>query len=643
MSNTNDVHVADPEAVLDFLGNIIPFRDLDPAVLQEIAGKFRQDFYTKGSILLEQGVSVVDDLQIVTRGGVRVLDREKDNSFRLVDFRGEGSFVGALGIIKQSLANYRVEAAEDTFCYLLNREEFLRLVHSYPGFANYFLESFSDDMVGAAYADMRDRKRTVGSEKGLYLFSTKVEDVIRRKLEAVPGSTTVREAAARMTELDIGSLLVLDQSEEVTGIVTDNDLRTKVVAEGLDYGTPVAQVASSPVKSIRSGALCFDALLHMMNQQVHHLAVEKDGHIIGMMTAHDIMIQQGISPISLFREIVATRNIEGLYPLSEKVPAIVGTLIHEGAKANSITRMIAVLNDHIVTRVLTLLVEELGPAPHQWCWLMIGSEGRREQTFKTDQDNALIYDDPPDDWESIKAAKLYFRRLGNEAIKHLEACGYPLCDGKMMASNPNWRKPYHVWREYFDKWMASPEPEAVLHSTIFFDFRPGYGSIRIAERLRNHVCAEAPRRGIFLMHLAKNALATKAPLSFFRDFLVEKDGRYKNRLDLKTRGLVPFVDFARVLALRHGLPETNTVARLEALVAGDHIPRDLYAEARQGYEFQMQVRLVHQFRRLQAGLPPDNFIDPVDLSDSEKQTLKEAFGVINRLQSFLKEELKVVE
>jgi CBS domain-containing protein len=191
--------------------------------------------------------------------------------------------------------------------------------------------------------------------------------------------------------------------------------------------------------------------------------------------------------------------------------------------------------------------------------------------------------------------------------------------------------------------MASPEPEAVLHSTIFFDFRPGYGSIRIAEGLRNHVCAEAPRRGIFLMHLAKNALATKAPLSFFRDFLVEKDGRYKNRLDLKTRGLVPFVDFARVLALRHGLPETNTVARLEALVAGDHIPRDLYAEARQGYEFQMQVRLVHQFRRLQAGLPPDNFIDPVDLSDSEKQTLKEAFGVINRLQSFLKEELKVVE
>jgi CBS domain-containing protein len=643
MGENDGKHGADPEAVLDYLKKTIPFRDLDDEVLRDIAGKFTQDFYPKGTLILEQGVSEVDSFQIIIRGGVKVLTKEPDGSIKLVDFRGEGGYFGALGIIKQSSANFCIEAAEDTFCYLLDREDFLRLVQSRSDVANHFLEGFSDQMVAAAYAEMRDVKKMPGPEKGLYLFSAKVGEVVRRPPEMIAGSESVQAAAARMTSLDIGSLLVLDQSEKVVGIVTDNDLRTKVVAAGLNYDTPVAEIASSPLRSVPSTALCFDALLQMMNQQVHHLAVERDGAIVGMMTAHDIMVQQGTSPISLFRQIISQRKIEGLYVLSEKVPYIVGTLIHEGAKANNITRMIAVLNDHIVARVLQLLVEEIGPAPHPWCWLMLGSEGRLEQTFKTDQDNALIYEDPPQEWERIKAAKLYFRRLGNEAIKHLEACGYPLCKGQMMASNPKWRKSYHAWQGYFDRWMAAPEPQAVLHSTIFFDFRPGYGTLKIAERLRDHISTEAPKKGIFLMHMAKDALTTKAPLSFFRHFIVEKDGRYKNRLDLKTRGLVPFVDFARVLALKYGIRETNTIARLEAIAAGDYIPRELYVETREAYEFQMQVRLVHQFRRLRAGLTPDNYIDPVDLSDSEKQTLKDAFAVINRLQSFVKEELKVME
>lgn len=643
MGEKNGAHRADPEAALEYLKNTMPFRDLDDETLKGLAGKFTQDFYEKETTILEQGVSEVEHLQLINRGGVRVLNKEDDGSEKLVDFRGEGGYFGALGIIKQSPANFSVQAAEDTFCYLLPAEDFLRLVQGSSAFASFFLESFSDDMVGAAYANMRDKKRAPTADKGLYLFTAKVRDVVRRSAETIDANQTIQQAAAKMTALEIGSLLVTEGEAGVIGIVTDSDLRTKVVATGMDYGAPVRNIASGPVKRISSSALCFDALLQMMNQQVHHLAVENEGRIVGMMTAHDIMVQQGTSPISLFREIVAQRSISGLYALSEKIPAIVGTLIYEGAKANNITRLVAVLNDHIVSRVLSLLVEEIGPAPHRWCWLMMGSEGRKEQTIKTDQDNALIYEDPGDDWESVKKAKLYFRRLGNEAIKHLEACGYPLCPGDMMASNPTWRKPYSTWQGYFDKWMAAPEPEAVLHSTIFFDFRPGYGDVKISERLRDHVAKVAPKRGVFLMHLAKNALATKAPLSFFRDFIVEKDGKYKNRVDLKTRGLVPFVDFARVLSLMRGIKETNTIERLEALVEGEHIPRELYAETREAYEFQMHVRLVHQFRRLQAGLTPDNYIDPVDLSDSEKQTLKEAFGVINRLQSFVRSELKVVE
>jgi CBS domain-containing protein len=304
--------------------------------------------------------------------------------------------------------------------------------------------------------------------------------------------------------------------------------------------------------------------------------------------------------------------------------------------------MIAVLNDQIVNRVLMLLQEELGPAPFPFCWLMLGSEGRQEQTFKTDQDNALIYETPPEEWEAIKQAKLYFRRFGNLAIEHLANCGYPLCKGQM-ASNPKWRKPYSTWHNYFDRWMSAPEPQAVLHATIFFDFRAGYGDMALADRLRDFLVQEAPRRSIFLIHLAKDCLVNKPPLSFFRNFIVEKDGEHKNRLDIKTRGLVPYVDFGRLMALKHGIKETNTIARLQALADGDFIPRDLYVETREAYEYQMQLRLVHQLQMMEADKKPDNYIDPAELSDLEKQTLKEAFAVISRLQGYIKSEMRVTE
>ncbi len=641
MPDKDDVHSVEPATILEFLGQIHPFKDLSEDVLEEISRKFTQDFYPNGTVVLKQGESEVTHFHLIQRGGVRVLLENPDGPPKLVDFRGEGQSFGALGLIKQSKANHTVETTEDTFCYLLDGETFLRLVHSYPDFADFFLQGFSKDMLSAAYAAMRNHRRAESPHGGLYLFTAKVGEVAKSPLEVIPASQTVKAAAARMTSLSVGSLLVVDRSENIVGIITDNDLRTKVVAEGLDYTTPVGDIATSPVKTIEDDALCFDALLRMMNLQVHHLGVERDGEIVGMITAHDIMVQQGTSPLSLFREIVAERRIEGLYALSDKVPLVVGTLIHEGAKANDITRMISVLNDHIVSRVLSLLEEEIGPAPFAWCWLMMGSEGRREQTFKTDQDNALLYENPPNEWERTKEARLYFRRFGNEAIKHLERCGYPLCKGKMMASNPTWRKPYSVWHGYFDRWMAAPEPQAVMHATIFFDFRPAFGTVSLGEELRDFVSTEASRRGIFLMHLGKDCLRTKAPLSFFRDFIVEKDGEHKNRVDLKARGLTPFVDFARWLALKSGVKETNTLARLQAAAQAGALPRDLYAETREAYEFQMQVRLVHQFRRLQAGLEPDNYIDPVDLSESEKKTLKDSFGVINRLQLFIEQELRV--
>ncbi len=643
MPKGSDFHKADPKDVFSFLQKTIPFSELNPEILDELSARCAIDFFPKNTLIFEQDRTEVDYLYLISRGGVKLYLTNTDGETLLKDFRGEGGYFGALGIIRDSKANMNVETVEDTFCYLIDKRIFLQLIQSYPRVSQYYLRKFSEDLVDTAYSELLSRKIRPQPHETFYLFTAQVQDVVKRSPEIISVSETVRSAANRMSQLGIGSVLVEDQSGNIAGIITDKDLRTRVIAAGLDYGASVQEIMSAPVRTIPGNSTCFDALLEMMHGQIHHLAVEKRGKVTGIITAHDIMVSQGTSPLYLFREIIAQRKIEGLYSLSKKIPQVVRTLVEEGAKANNITGMITVLNDHILQRLLTLLSEEMGKPPYDFCWITFGSEGRKEQTFKTDQDNALIYDTPPEDWEHVKAAKLYFRRFGNSAIKHLEACGYPMCPGDMMASNPKWRKPFSVWQNYFDRWISAPDPEEVLNATIFFDFRPVFGKLQLGEQLRTHLALQAPSRGIFLMHLAKDCLAGRPPLTFFRNFIVEKDGIHKNRLDLKTRGLVPIVDFARLLSLRHGVTETNTLTRLENLASGNCISKELYVEAREAYEFQMQLRLVHQLRMLESGQPPNNYIDPGELSDIEKQTLKETFAVIGRIQMYIKDEFRVVE
>ncbi|MEW6593788.1 MAG: putative nucleotidyltransferase substrate binding domain-containing protein [Thermodesulfobacteriota bacterium] len=643
MSTMSNVHSVAPQAVIDFLRNILPFNGLALPALQELARHSIIDFFPKGTLIFRQGQTPVDHLYLIQKGGVKIYLKDEEGTVTLKDFRGEGEYFGALAIIRNTKANLNVETVEDTFCFLFPKEAFLHLIHSAPAVTHYFLRSMSEKLVNTAYAELREHKVSPRTESALFLFSAQVGDTLQGKeLHTIAAHDTVQNAAARMAEAHIGSLLVADDQQKIIGIITDKDLRTKVVAAGLDYQTPVTAIMASPVQTIPAHAVCFDAMLKMMRLRIHHLAVEQQEKIIGMVTTHDIMLVQGSSPLYLFREIVAQRTIAGLYPLAQKVPAVIRTLIEEGAKANNITRMITVLNDHILDRLLTMLIEELGPPPLPFCWLLMGSEGRREQTFKTDQDNALLYAQPENE-EQATAAAAYFKEFGEKAIGHLVQCGYPPCPGEIMASNPKWRQPLSGWQNCFDRWIVTPEPQEVMHSTIFFDFRAGFGDTTLAAALRQHLVDQVPKHEIFLLHLAKNSLEARPPLSFFRNFIVEKDGEHKNSLDLKKKGLVPFVDFARLFALRHGIRESNTLGRLQLLAEGGHLSRELYTETMEAYEFLMQLRLVHQLQMLEENRTPDNYINPADLSDLEKQTLKESFEVVRRLQSHIKQEYRLGE
>jgi len=631
----NDVHVVAPDVAISFFKGIMPFNLLDEKSLTNLARHCRIDFFPKGTRILTAGTTELTHLYLIQRGGVKAFIENDNGEITLKDFRGEGAYIGALAIIRGTPANLNIETVEDTFCFLLPREIFLDLIEKQAAFAHFYLKSFSEKIVTTAYNELRHHKVARRSNDDLYLFSIRVGDLVKT-LRKVAANASIQEAAAMMSEHRVGCLLIHDvaDAEKIVGIITDRDLRSKVVAAGLGYDQPVSVIMSGPVQSVLSQSLCFDVLLKMMATGIHHLAVERAGKIIGVITSHDIMLLQGHSPYYLLKEIRAEQQIAGLYPLAQKIPEVIRGLIGEGAKAGNITQMIAILNDHILGRMLTLLEKEMGPPPVPYCWLLLGSEGRREQTFKTDQDNAILYADPKDETQR-QAAESFFKSFAAKAIDHLVNCGYPLCPGEIMAINPRWCQPLSVWKQYFDRWITAPEPQELLNATIFFDFRSGFGEAQLAENLREHLNRNMRGKDMFLFHLARQCTGTRVPLSFFKNFIVEKDGEHKNRLDIKRQGLTPFVNFARVLALKFGIKETNTLARLKALMDGEHIQGELWAAACEAYELQMQQRLVHQLRQIEAGILPDNYIDPADLSDLERRMLKDAFAVIERLYSVL--------
>lgn len=635
MSGLEHMQPVAREVVIEFLQKTLPFCNLAPSEITELGTSCAVGFYPKGATVCIQDFTEVRHLYVIQRGGVRIYVTSEDSVETLVDYRGEGASFGALSLMKGGKAHLNVQTVEDTFCFLLNKHAFMNVIRNNPQFSQHFSRIMSSDLTGSAYSELRCKHLGARAENAFHLFTCQIGDVVSKPPEIIPASESVSKAAERMARLEIGSLLVSDESEKIVGILTDKDLRKKVVAKRMDYDAHVGTIMAAPLLTVSAHAPCFEAILQMMRSQVHHLAVERHNEIVGVITAHDILVFQGNAPFYLLQEIVSQKKMEGLYGLSQKVPSVIRTLIEEGAKAHNITRMISVLHDHIIQRLLTLLQEKMGPPPARFFWMVMGSEGRKEQTFRADQDNALVYEDPGEGWDNIKQAKLYFRHFGNSAVEHLAACGYPLCTHHMMASNARWRKPYPAWTGYFEQWMLTADPDEALYPKFFFDFRPLYGDQALAQKLKDQVTKSAAESKSFLNRLAKDCLAILPPLSFFRNFIVEKDGEHKNRLDLKLRGLVPLVDFARVMALKHGIQETNTLERLTLLEQGGQITRDLHIELTEAYEFLMQLRLVHQLKMMEAGEEPHNHLDPAQLSELEKKTLKEAFGVISRMQTYV--------
>ncbi|MCD4804430.1 MAG: DUF294 nucleotidyltransferase-like domain-containing protein [Desulfobacterales bacterium] len=629
--------------IIEFLRGIVPFNELPQEVLSGLPQKISIDYFPRESLILEQDGSPCDYLYIIQTGAVEKTVR-KDGVDILLEYKAENDFFGSASLINRTGPEFNVRAYEDTVCYLLPRETFDELMQNHAGFHEHFAIRLSK----LAYR-LKKARTGIFAPRGVsdtvvfrsddYLFNVTAGDLVKQKPITCLPYQEASFVAKLMAREGVGSVVVVDARNCPLGIVTKSDMTNRILATGKTGSEPIRTIMSAPVFSVAPEELCFNVLFKMARFNCHHICVVEGKSLSGIISQHDLIILQGSNPLAVINDIQKQTTVQGVARLVNAMDQMVKRLLSSGASSKEIAAVVSECNDHLTRKIIALTEEALreegiGPPPVSYCWLALGSEGRKEQTLRTDQDNAIIYSDPePGSDQDIHK---YFLRLAQGVVSSLEICGFPLCKGGIMASNPQWCQPETVWRHYFSSWINKASPEDLRNCTIFFDFRPLTGDAVLAQKLRTFLNHNIEKNRAFLRHLSTNALYNGPPLGFLRALVVEKTGDYKNELNLKMSGLVPVVDAIRVLSLSEQINATNTLNRLEAITRKKLLSKDMAEDIKEAFNFIMLLKINHHIMQKEKKIEPSDYINPKALSKLQRKSLIEAFHVIRDLQGELK-------
>jgi CBS domain-containing protein len=469
-------------------------------------------------------------------------------------------------------------------------------------------------------------------------INAQLSGLLRPKVVSVTPQTSIKAAMETMVTAKVGSVVVIDAENRPLGIFTQSDALRRVVIPDHPTAAPVEQVMTAPPATISATATAYDAMLAMAMHRIRHLVIlDGEDKVVGVVSERDLFAMQRIGLRNVRKVIEGAADIDALSRAAGDVRRLCLNMLSQGVSAEKLTQFISGLNDSLTRRVIEISLARHDLHGLDWAWLAFGSEGRDEQTFSTDQDNGIIFACP--DAAGRDALRQRFLDFAREVNEGLARCGFPLCKGNIMASNPLWCLSQDEWHERFTQWIRKPEPEALLNATIFFDFRALYGNDALAKALSTWLLDMTANANLFLRFMAENAVKVAPPLGMIRDFSFDNNADFPHTLDLKAFGARLFVDAARIIALAHGIPHSSTVERLRAAAAQGKLGGDDINAMIEGFFFIQQLRLRNQ----RAGTPPggENRVDPDKLNELDRQVLKEAFKQAKRLQSRLQLEYRL--
>ncbi len=453
-------------------------------------------------------------------------------------------------------------------------------------------------------------------------------------------SATIKEAAMLMARKN-QNVILITQEESIIGILNDSDLKKRVLAEEVNPERPVIEIMTSPVITISENALLYEALLLMKEKNISHLATkDNNNNITGVVAYSDFADLQQNTISFLIREIESAEKTDNLVKLYNRLPVLVKALTDSGDKIENITRIISSVNDAIHQQVIHLAIEEIGIPPCEFAFMVMGSEGRKEQTLATDQDNAIIYEDLSGEKE--ETVRDYFMKFAEKINKDLNTIGYNYCRGEIMAKNPKWTQSLSGWKKYFTNWIQAGNPQDILEASIFFDFRHVYGEEKLVRDLRQHVNKTSENKSVFFYHMAQAIVKFKPPLNIFGNIVGNNSEADELNLDIK-KGIFPVTAFIRLYAIREQLNETNSLERANRLYDQKIIERSIYEDLLQAYSFMTDLRLKSQVNNILQNETPDNMLDLNSLSRIEITTLKKILSEISELQTKVNFDFKGTE
>jgi CBS domain-containing protein len=601
-----------------FLRGYPPFDELDPDKLADVVRHTHIEFFPAGTMILQQAGEPSRYLYIVRTGAVEVLD-----ATLVTDFLGEGEVFGHFSLLSGMGPAFSIRAAEDTISYLVDLEIAEEVMGTRGGLS--FL---------SANLRRRETRALDGSEIRISdPLQMPVSTLVRRPPMTVPVITSVREAAELMNNEHVTAVLI--ERVDGYGIVTDRDLRARVLAPGRSADIALSEVLTAPVFMVDEKVSVAQVMSLMLENGIHHVPVTRDGgQIIGLVTTADLIGLEQMTPFALKNDIERSTRVDEAVAVASRLPMAVTGLVETNIDPLDIAHAVAVMIDSLTRRLLELGIRKFGDPPCRWAWLALGSEARQEQALFTDQDNALVIA-PRTTYENEDP---YFERLATFVNDNLQDAGFQKCRAGVIASNPEWRGTLDMWRDRFNGWITEPGRVGSAFTGIAFDYRQVAGSLEVRSALDDVIRSAADDQQ-FIRHLARQAVDGRPPTGFLKDAVVEARGISAVTLDVKHGGITLITNLARLYTVSAGLSENRTLMRLEVAAAAGRISQETRQGLEESFRLLWQTRLEHQAGRVREGAPPDDLVDPRMIGSVTRQALKEGFRMIERAQDALIAEL----
>ncbi len=624
------------ERIADFLKRFPPFDLLKKNQLLEIAVQVTIKYLDKGQIIYNQNDTLHQHFYIIHKGAVS-LKKTINNTSEVIDKFDEGDVFGLRPLFAQE--NYAITSITEEECilYSIPIEVFKPMAEKNKEVGKYLLESFASNTENPFSKEHQLRffsDTEIVLNPTDNLFELQPVSYIKKIVTAKPTSK-IKTIAKLMSSKNIGSIIIEDNGLPL-GIVTDKDLRNKVATGLHTIKEPVKNVMSAPVLCYPKNLTIAQAQITMMKHKIGHLCITEDGtpnsKLIGLVSEHDMTLMKGNNPSVLMKAIKRTNSTKDLKRVREKIAILLKGYILQNIPLTHTSKIIFELNDATIKRIIERCLEKMKEEPPvKFAWMSLGSQGRKEQLLQTDQDNAIVFENVPK--EELETVRDYFLRLAKKVNKRLNTIGFEFCNADMMAKNPKWCLSLDEWKAQFSNWTSNTGNDEILLSSIFFDFDISYGEASLTNALSDHVLSITKTNSVFLSKLGVNALRSASPLGFFRQFLVESDGKHKDFFDLKKRALMPLIDAGRLLTLTYQIKNiNNTAVRFEKLAELFPENKELYLSS--SYAF----KAILKFRTKHGLLNNDNgrFIALEVLTKEEKMKLKRCFKTIATLQEFIK-------